>query len=76
MGIETADGVPHVGHFLIASACCKQIRGYSVHEISASHALAATTLALLVYTINLHIAINNRFLQVSSSFSFLPFCVS
>ncbi|KAF8547961.1 hypothetical protein OG21DRAFT_825735 [Imleria badia] len=41
----------------------------TVHAISASHALGATTLALLVYTINLHIAINTRFLQSSPTLS-------
>ncbi|KAF8442352.1 hypothetical protein L210DRAFT_804763, partial [Boletus edulis BED1] len=37
----------------------------TIHAISASHALGATTLALLVYTINLHIAVNTHFLQSS-----------
>ncbi|KAH0833306.1 hypothetical protein J3R83DRAFT_12371, partial [Lanmaoa asiatica] len=41
----------------------------SVHAVSASNALGATTLALLVYTINLHIVINTRFLQSSPTLS-------
>ncbi|KIK96141.1 hypothetical protein PAXRUDRAFT_32557 [Paxillus rubicundulus Ve08.2h10] len=35
----------------------------AVHAISASNALGAVTLALLIYTISLHIAISGSFLQ-------------
>ncbi|KAI9566774.1 hypothetical protein HD554DRAFT_1058173 [Boletus coccyginus] len=56
----------------------------TVHTISGSHALGATTLALLIYTINLHIAVNARFLQnspiLSISLHIIPllgiFCIA
>lgn len=64
----TAHGVPRVGHFLDRVRMLLTACGHSVHTISASHTLGATTLALLVYTINLHIFTNVHFLQVSPLF--------
>ncbi|KAF9238477.1 hypothetical protein BU15DRAFT_75175 [Melanogaster broomeanus] len=40
----------------------------AIHAISASNALEAVTLALLIYTISLHIAISGSFLEVNSQF--------
>ncbi|KAF9223417.1 hypothetical protein BS17DRAFT_138780 [Gyrodon lividus] len=41
----------------------------AVHAISASNALGAVTLALLIYTISLHIAMSGSFLQDSLALS-------